>query len=139
MLEIPTGRMNRNCAGLARRDMIKVGSLGLGALGMGAVGMGAHAVGGLGLGQLLRTRAARADAGLATKDTSVIWLWLGGGATHVETFDPKMTAPAEYRSVTGEVATNLPGVSFGGNFERMAKIQRECASTRSSVIFASQK
>ena len=141
MLEIPTGRMNRNCAGLARRDMIKVGSLGLGALGMGALGMGAlgmgalgmgaHAVGGLGLGQLLRTRAARADAGLATKDTSVIWLWLGGGATHVETFDPKMTAPAEYRSVTGEVATNLPGVSFGGNFERMAKIADKLAIVRS--------
>jgi hypothetical protein len=129
MLDITTGRRHSNCAGLVRRDMIKVGSLGLGSLGLGA-----HALGGLGLGTLLRQRAARADAGLATKDTSVIWLWLGGGATHVETFDPKMTAPAEYRSVTGEVKTNLPGVSFGGNFERMADklaIVRSFAHTNS--------
>ena len=33
------------------------------------------------------------------KDTSVVWLWLGGGPTHVETFDPKLTAPVEFRSV----------------------------------------
>lgn len=123
MLEIPTGRVHGNCAGFRRRDMMKIGSLGLGAFGMGAQG--------LGLASLLRTRAARADAGLATKDTSVIWLWLGGGATHVETFDPKMTAPAEYRSVTGEVATTLPGVSFGGNFERMARIADKLAIVRS--------
>ena len=32
------------------------------------------------------------------KDTSVVWLWLGGGPTHVETFDPKMTAPDGIRS-----------------------------------------
>jgi hypothetical protein len=58
-------------------------------------------------------------------------LWLGGGPTHVETFDPKMTAPAEYRSVTGEVKTNLPGVTLGGNFEQMAKVADKMAFVRS--------
>ena len=72
-----------------------------------------------------------AAEGRPTSEKSVIWLWLGGGPTHVETFDPKMTAPAEYRSVTGEVATNLPGVSLGGNFERMAQVADKMAFVRS--------
>jgi hypothetical protein len=61
----------------------------------------------------------------------VIWLWLGGGPTHVETFDPKMTAPSEYRSVTGEVATVLPGVTLGGNFEKKAQVADRMAFVRS--------
>ena len=106
-------------AGSSRRDFLKVGSLGCGSLG------------GLGLGSLLRGRAALAASGGSTKDTSVIWLWLGGGPTHVETFDPKMTAPAEYRSVTGEVKTNLTGVTLGGTFERMGRVADKMAFVRS--------
>jgi hypothetical protein len=59
-------------------------------------------MGSLTLSDLLRSRAEAASAGVSTSNKSVVWLWLGGGPTHVETFDPKMTAPAEYRSVTGE-------------------------------------
>jgi hypothetical protein len=93
---------------------------------VGTLGCGA-----LTLSQLLQARAAANTAGQSLRDTSVIWLWLGGGPTHVETFDPKMTAPAEYRSVTGEVATTLPGVTLGGNFERMAKLADKMAFVRS--------
>jgi hypothetical protein len=117
MLEIRRHRGRGDCEGASRRDVLRVGALGLGA--------------GLGLGGLLRDRAAAAAAGRSVKDTSVIWLWLGGGPTHVETFDPKMTAPAEYRSVTGEVATKLPGVTFGGNFERLARVADKMAVVRS--------
>jgi hypothetical protein len=42
-----------------------------------------------------------------------------------------MTAPAEYRSVTGEVKTTLPGVTIGGNFERMAQLTDKMAIVRS--------
>jgi hypothetical protein len=42
-----------------------------------------------------------------------------------------MTAPSEYRSVTGEVKTNLPGVTLGGNFERMAAVADKMAFVRS--------
>jgi hypothetical protein len=83
------------------------------------------------LSDLLRSRAEAASAGVSTSNKSVVWLWLGGGPTHVETFDPKMTAPAEYRSVTGEVKTNLPGVTLGGNFEQMAKVADKMAFVRS--------
>ena len=116
MLKFLTGRRRGNCEGSTRRDFLKVGSLGMGACSLSG---------------LLRQRAEAASQGRQTKDTSVIWLWLSGGPTHVETFDPKMTAPSEYRSVTGEVATNLPGVTLGGNFERMAKVADKMAFVRS--------
>ena len=105
MLTFETGRRYRDCEGNTRRDFLKVGTLGASTLT---------------LGNLLRARSEAAGINAPLADTSVIWVWLGGGPTHVETFDPKMTAPKEYRSVTGEVATNLPGVTLGGTFSKMA-------------------
>jgi len=93
--------------------------------------VGALGLGGLTLSDLLRAKGEASEARRRTKEASVIWLWLGGGPTHVETFDPKMTAPSEYRSVTGEVDTNLPGVTLGGNFERMAAVADKLAFVRS--------
>ncbi|MDA1050154.1 MAG: DUF1501 domain-containing protein [Planctomycetota bacterium] len=116
MLSARTSRARGNCEGTSRRDFLCVGALGLGSLT---------------LSDVLRSRAEAAASGLSTKDTSVVWLWLGGGPTHVETFDPKMTAPSEYRSVTGEVKTNVPGVTLGGNFERMAAVADKMAFVRS--------
>ena len=116
MLDLQSLRRRGNCEGTSRRDFLKVGTLGLGSLT---------------LGDVLRQKAEAAAAGKASVDKSVIWLWLGGGPTHVETFDPKMTAPAEYRSVTGEVKTNLPGVTLGGNFQRMAQVADKMAFVRS--------
>jgi hypothetical protein len=80
---------------------------------------------------MLQGKAKAAEQGIRTSDKSVIWLWLGGGPTQLETFDPKMTAPAEYRSVTGEVKTVLPGVTLGGNFERLAGLADKMAFVRS--------
>ncbi len=116
MFNVTSSRGYGNCEGTSRRDFLRVGALGLGALS---------------LSDMLRDKAQAASEGRTTKDTSVIWLWLGGGPTHVETFDPKMTAPAEYRSVTGEVKTNVPGVTLGGNFERMATVADKMAFVRS--------
>lgn len=116
MLELKYPRLRTNCAGSTRRDFLRVGALGMGSLT---------------LSDLLRSRAEAASTGVSTSNKSVVWLWLGGGPTHVETFDPKMTAPAEYRSVTGEVKTNLPGVTLGGNFEQMAKVADKMAFVRS--------
>ncbi|RMG39365.1 MAG: DUF1501 domain-containing protein [Planctomycetota bacterium] len=116
MLQIPFRRRHVSCDGVRRRDFLQVGALG---------------AAGLGLGDLMRLRAQAAQTGQTVKDTSVIWLWLGGGPTHIETFDPKMTAPAEYRSVSGEVKTCLPGVTLGGHFEKMAKVADKMAFVRS--------
>ena len=116
MIDFHFGKAHRNCEGSSRRDFLRVGGLGLGSLS---------------LANLLHGKAKAAEQGIQTSDKSVIWLWLGGGPTQVETFDPKMTAPSEYRSVTGEVKTVLPGVTLGGNFERIAGLADKMAFVRS--------
>ena len=110
MLTLTTNRRYRDCDGATRRDFLRVGGLGA-----------------LGLSGLMQAQAA----GARTKDTSVVWLWLGGGPTHVETFDPKMDAPMEYRSVNGEVKTKLPGITFGGSFPKLAAMADKLAVIRS--------
>lgn len=116
MLNVFSTRRGAACDGSSRRDFLKVGALGMGALT---------------LPDLLKARAAQAKTGQQTKNTSVVWLWLGGGPTHVETFDPKMSAPAEFRSTTGAVKTNVEGIELGGNFEKMAKVADKMAFVRS--------
>jgi hypothetical protein len=116
MLTLASQHAHRNCDGIGRRDFLRIGGLGLG---------------GFGLPQLLAAREHSARSGKAVKDTSVVWLWLGGGPTHVETFDPKMSAPAEYRSVTGEVQTSVPGLTIGGQFEKVAQQAKHFAFVRS--------
>ena len=116
MIDFHYGPARRNCEGASRRDFLRVGGLGLGSLT---------------LANLLQDKAKATEQGIRSSDKSVIWLWLGGGPTQVETFDPKMTAPSEYRSVTGEVKTVLPGVTLGGNFERIAALADKMAFVRS--------
>ncbi|MCX7420574.1 MAG: DUF1501 domain-containing protein [Planctomycetia bacterium] len=116
MLTLVSQNAHPNCDGIGRRDFMKIGGLGLGAFG---------------LPQLLAARELAAKSSKSVKDTSVVWLWLGGGPTHVETFDPKMSAPIEYRSVTGEVTTSVPGVTIGGQFQKMAAQAEHFAFVRS--------
>jgi len=116
MLHLTSRRRDVSCDGATRRDFLKIGALGLGSLA---------------LPDLLRSRARAAQAGQTTKNTSVVWLWLGGGPTHVETFDPKMSAPAEYRSIVGAVKTNIAGVELGGVFPRLARNMDKLAVVRS--------
>jgi hypothetical protein len=116
MFNFVGSRTGTNCDGTSRRDFLKVGALGLG---------------GLMLPDLLRARAAAAAEGKPTRKTSVVWLWLGGGPTHIETFDPKPEAPKEFRTTVDAVKTNLPGVEFGGVFPKMAQCADKMAIVRS--------
>ncbi len=117
MLSLTTGRSRPDCDGIGRRDFLQIGTLGLG---------------GLTLSQLLSAQAAAAAQGEQyVRDKSVVLLYLSGGASHIETFDPKMTAPDGIRSVTGEVKTSLPGVTFGGTFPRLATHADKLAVIRS--------
>ena len=115
MLSIIAPGAQRNCEGISRREMLKIGTLGLG---------------GLSLSQLLQTKSL-AGADSPVKDKAVVVLFLQGGPTHVETFDPKMTAPAEYRAMFGEVATRLPGVTLGSTFPLLANLAHKLAIVRS--------
>src|SRR2546425_7682423 len=90
--------IHRNCQGMTRRDCLQ---LGLGALlGGGLV----HAL-------RLRAQAGTADAS-SPRAKSCILIWMDGGPTHYETFDPKPTAPKEIRGAFEPIATKVPGVFF---------------------------
>ena len=54
-------------------------------------------------------------------DTAVLFLFLSGGATHIETFNPIPLAPAERRSTTGAIKTNVVGMELGGLFKELSK------------------
>ena len=100
----------------SRRSFLQVGGLGLG---------------GLSLSQLIGWRASAAKAGIPLKNKSVVFLFMHGGPPQQETFDPKMDAPAEIRSSTGEVKTSIPGVTFGSTFEKLAERATRLAIVRS--------
>jgi hypothetical protein len=92
---------------------------------------GSLALGGFTLPQLLAAKASAAESGRPIKDKSVIFLFLHGGPSQIETFDPKMTAPPGIHSVTGEIPTALPGITFGSTFERLAALANRTAIVRS--------
>ena len=90
-------------------------------------------IGGLGLGGLALSDLMAASQKKLLKDKSVIFLFMHGGPSQFETFDPKMDAPSEIRSVTGEIKTSIPGVTFGSTFERLAKLADKFSIVRSFV------
>jgi uncharacterized protein DUF1501 len=93
---------------------------------------------GLTMSDLLRAQGRAPDAlgaGLAgatlPKAKSVINIYLPGGMSHQESFDPKMTAPIEYRGPLGSVKTSLEGVYFSENLKMTAKIADKITVIRS--------
>lgn len=93
-------------------------------------------VGGLGLGGLALPGPLSAVQpmleGLApVTGKSVILLFMHGGPPQHETFDPKMDAPDGIRSVTGEIKTSLPGVTYGATLEQLARLADKTTIVRS--------
>src|SRR5262249_40077783 len=88
-------------------------------------------LGGLSLLNLLQTKASAEPRRPILKDRPVIFLFLHGGPSQFETFDPKMTAPVENRSVTGQVQTRVPGITFRGTFQRLAALADKVSIVRS--------
>lgn len=99
--------------------------------------MGSLGLAGLGLPGLLATKASAANPKVL-RGKSVVFLFLHGGPPHIEFFDPKMSAPREVRSITGEIRTRLPGVTFGGTFPKLAAIADRVAVVRSYASNNSQ-
>src|SRR5262245_15359486 len=97
----------------------------------GFLQIGSLALGGLTLPALLSAKAAETKR--LVKDRSVIFLFLHGGPSQIETFDPKPAAPAGIRSATGEIATRLSGVTFGSTFAKLASLADRLSVVRSFV------
>lgn len=94
------------------------------------LGAGMASLGSLFLPDVLRLRAA---AGAETRSSSVIFVFLAGGPSQHETFDPKPEAPSEYRGPFLSVSTALPGIRFSETMPRLADAIKDLAIIRSVV------
>lgn len=102
MLKLPVG-ITRDCELMNRRQFLEIG------------GLSAFS---LTLPTWLR---AHAEAGRDRKNVSCILMWMQGGPSHIDTFDPKPEAPPEIRGEFGVVDTTIPGVKFCEHLPKLAK------------------
>jgi len=105
-----------NCEGVRRRDVLKVGALSL--LG-------------LSLPEVLQARSAAAAAKSPFNDKNCILLFMNGGPSHIDTWDPKPDAPSEYRGEFNPLATNVDGIQISEHLPNMARIADKYAIVRS--------
>lgn len=110
------GGAYRCCDGWSRRTFLRAGTL---------------AAAGLTLPDLLRMRAAAAEAKAPVKDTAAILIWLGGGQSHLDMWDLKPDAPSEFRGEFKPIRTNVPGVEISEHLPLQAKIWDKISVVRS--------
>ena len=99
-----------------RREFMRVGWLG---------GVG------LSLGQYLNLKAQAEQSQIPAKAKSVIHIYLQGGFAHMDSFDPKPDAPAEYRGILSPIPTSIPGTYFSSHMPYSAKIADKITVVRS--------
>ena len=116
MLDVNVGREYARCDGLTRRDFLRLGAL-------STVGLGLPAL-------LAREAHGAAQKPLAK---NVVLIFLGGGLTHHDSFDPKPDAPAEIRGKYGIIATKLAGIKYSDKMTEMAKLSHLYALCRGQV------
>ncbi|HMF16535.1 MAG TPA: DUF1501 domain-containing protein [Gemmataceae bacterium] len=106
-----------SCAGpMHRRAFLRLGLAGLGSLS---------------LADLFRLRARAGSAG--GRRNALIVVWCHGGASHLETYDPKPAAPSEYRGPYRPIATRVPGLQLCELLPRHARVAHQFTLLRSLV------
>ncbi len=110
------GKKQRFCDGISRRSFLRIGAFGAG----------------LTLAQMLRSQAQAGTAG-ATARKAAIMIYLPGGPSHMDMYDLKPEAPAEFRGEFKPIATNVPGVQICEHFPRQARMWDKLAVVRSLV------
>ncbi len=114
--------MSRNlieqpCSGPSRREILRIGSL---------------AFLGLGLDDWLRLRAAAgAQTAQSASVKNCILIWLAGGPSHLDTFDPKPGAAADVRGEFKPIDTSVPGLQISEVFPNLAKVMNKVTLIRS--------
>jgi len=105
------------CDGVSRRNFLKVGAFGAG----------------LTLADMLRAKAQAAQAGAPTRTKSAIMIYLPGGPSHMDMYDLKPDAPAEFRGEFKPIQTNVPGVQICEHFPMQARIWDKLSCIRSVI------
>src|SRR4026209_2661311 len=95
---------HRNCEGITRRDSLQLG-------------LGGLLAGGL-VGALRGTAAAAVNPKRQAK--ACILIWMDGGPSHYETFDPQPDAPIEFRGQFDAIPTKIAGARFSQHMQRLA-------------------
>jgi Protein of unknown function (DUF1501) len=108
-------RNKARCDGVSRRDFLRVGALG---------GLG------LSLPALLRAESRTRQKARAK---SVILIYLGGGLSHHDSFDPKPEAPPEVRGKYKPINTNVAGLQIGELMPRMSRVMNRLTLIRSGA------
>ncbi|MGE0608766.1 MAG: DUF1501 domain-containing protein [Pirellulales bacterium] len=116
MLRINAGRTGSYCDGLSRRSFVQLGVAGMATTGLSGI---------------LRAKAASASAGIQPKDTSVILIWLDGGPGHMDMYDMKPEAPAEFRGLWNPISTNVSGFEMTELYPLQAKVADKFSMVRS--------
>src|SRR5438067_381070 len=117
MFRLNLGRAPRRyCDGMSRRSFLQ-----LCVAGMASVG----------LPQLLRAKEQSAETSGSKKNTSVILIWLDGGPGHMDMYDMKPDAPAEYRGLWKPIKTRVPGFDITELFPKQAQTTHLFSMVRS--------
>jgi uncharacterized protein (DUF1501 family) len=106
------------CDGIARRDFLRLGTAGVFGLG-------------LTLPEILARQARAAEKGHAPRDVSLIYLFLHGGLSTIDTLDLKPDAPAEFRGEFKPIASNVAGIQVGEHLPKLAQHMDKLALIRS--------
>ncbi|HVE41375.1 MAG TPA: DUF1501 domain-containing protein, partial [Planctomycetota bacterium] len=101
MLRVDAGACSPETCGISRRSFVQLGVAGLASLGLPG---------------LLRLKEAAAKGDSPAKDTRVILIWLDGGPSHMDLYDMKPNAPAEYRGMWRPIRTNVAGMEISELF-----------------------
>ena len=116
MLNHPPAPQPRVCSGpLPRREFLRAGLAGFASLSLPG---------------LLQLRA-QAGGTSRTPKTAIILVWLRGGASHLETYDPKPDAPSEIRGIFNPISTVVPGLQLCELLPRHARIANKFTLLRS--------
>lgn len=107
---------SRTCDGISRRDFLQVGFSG---------------VLGCSLPQILEAQERTRKTSPQKKQMQVMLVWLWGGPSHIDTFDPKPEAPLEYRGPFRAIGTNVPGIQVNEYLPLLSKQADQYALLRS--------
>jgi uncharacterized protein (DUF1501 family) len=112
-----TGSRQSYCDGFSRRNFLKIGAFGAG----------------LTLTDVLRAQAAGGKPVPKAPGKAAVMIYLPGGPSHIDTFDPKPDAPAEVRGEFHAIQTKIPGVQLSEHFTRLAAMADKLAVVRSVI------
>src|SRR5262245_52495213 len=116
MFRLDLGNNQRYCDGIDRRSFLQPGVAGMASVGLAGVN---------------QARATSASANGGTRNTSVILIWLDGGPSHMDLYDMKPDAPAEYRGIWKPIRTKIPGFDISELFPKQAQVTDKFSIVRS--------